>query len=64
MIEITLPDGVQTHDAPVRGFEVAAQLDKATADKALAARIDGVLRDLGDLIEQAASVEIVTRDHP
>ena len=64
MIEITLPDGVQNHNAPVRGFEIAAQLGDATADKALGIRIDGVLRDLDDLIEQDASVEIITRDHP
>ena len=64
MIEITLPDGVQNHNAPVRGFEIAARLGDATADKALAIRIDGVLRDLDDLIEQDASVEIITRDHP
>ena len=64
MIEITLPDGVQNHNAPVRGFEIAAQLGDATADKALGIRIDGVLRDQDDLIEQDASVEIITRDHP
>ena len=64
MIEITLPDGVQNHNASVRGFEIAARLGDATADKALAIRIDGVLRDLDDLIEQDASVKIITRDHP
>jgi threonyl-tRNA synthetase len=63
MIQITLPDGTQTHDAPVRGAEIAARSGDATADKALAIRTDGVLRDLNDLIEHDASVEVITRDH-
>ena len=64
MIEITLPDGVQTYDAPVRGFEITAHLGDATVNKALAIPIEGVLRDLGDLIDQDAFVEIITNDHP
>ncbi len=64
MIQITLPDGAQTHNAPVRGAEIAARSGDATADKALAIRIDGVLRDLNDLIEHDACVEVITRDHP
>jgi threonyl-tRNA synthetase len=64
MIQITLPDGTQTHDAPVRGAEIAARSGDATADKALAIRTDGVLRDLNDLIEHDARVEVITRDHP
>ncbi|MBL6940476.1 MAG: threonine--tRNA ligase [Proteobacteria bacterium] len=64
MIQITLPDGTQTHDAPVRGAEIAARSGDATADKALAIRTDGVLRDLNDLIEHDGRVEVVTRDHP
>ncbi len=64
MITITLPDGVQTYDAPARGADIAAQSRDATADTALAIRVDGVLRDLDDLIEHDARVEIISRDHP
>ncbi|MGF1628001.1 MAG: threonine--tRNA ligase [Kiloniellaceae bacterium] len=64
MIQITLPDGAQTHDAPVRGAEISARSGDATADEALAIRIDGVLRDLNDLIQHDACVEVITRGHP
>ena len=64
MIRITLPDGAQTYDAPVRGTEIAARSGDANAGAALAVRIDGTLRDLGDLIEHDACVEVITRDHP
>lgn len=64
MIQITLPDGDQRHNAPIRGAEIAALLGSTIADKALAVRIDGVLRDLNALIEHDAHVEIITRDHP
>ena len=63
MIRITLPDGVQTYSAPVRGAEIAARSGDTAAGEALAVRIDGVLRDLGDFIEHDACVEIITRDH-
>ena len=62
MIRITLPDGVQTYSAPVRGAEIAARSGDAAAGEALAVRIDGVLRDLGDFIEHDACVEVITRD--
>ncbi len=64
MIQITLPDDVQTYSTPVRGTEIAARSGDADADTALAIRIDGILRDLGDLIEHDACVEVITRDHP
>ncbi len=58
MIQITLPDSAQIHGAPVRGAEIAARSGDANADTALAIRIDGVLRDLANLIEQDAHVEV------
>ncbi|MBM3505830.1 MAG: threonine--tRNA ligase [Alphaproteobacteria bacterium] len=64
MIQIALPDGGQSHVGPVRGAEIAARSGDATADRALAIRTDGVLRDLNDLIEHDARVEVITRDHP
>lgn len=64
MIQITLPNGVQSHNSPVTGIEIAAQSGDAIADTALAMRVDGNLRDLRSLIDSDAEVEIVTRDQP
>ncbi len=64
MIQITLPDGAQTYEAPVRGADIAARSGDTTADNTLAIKVDGVLRDLSSLIDEDASVEIVTREQP
>ncbi|MBM3506087.1 MAG: threonine--tRNA ligase, partial [Alphaproteobacteria bacterium] len=64
MIQITLPDGAQNHVGPVRSVEMAARLGGTVADKVLALKVDGVLRDLKTLVDDDAHVEIVTRDHP
>ncbi len=59
---ITLPDGsVRTFDGPTTGAEIAASIGYGLAKAAIAAKIDGVLRDLDLPIEGAAAVEIVTR---
>ena len=64
MNRITVPDGAQIHNAPVRGAEVAARSGDAPADEALAVRGDGVLQELGELVEDDVCAEIITRDHP
>ena len=64
MNRITVPDGAQIHNAPVRGAEVAARSGDAPADKALAVRGDDVLQELGELVEDDVCAEIITRDHP
>ena len=64
MIRITLPDGSQTHDAPVRAVDVVALAGEAAAEDVLAVKVDGVLHDLDMLIEHDAPVEVITRDHP
>ena len=64
MIQIVLKGGVQSHDGPVRGTEIAARLGGTIADRALALRINGVLRDLNTLIEDDAEVEIVIDEQP
>ena len=64
MIQIALPNDVQTHKSPVTGIEIAAQSGDAIADTALAMRVDGNLRDLRSLVDNDAEVEIVTRDQP
>ena len=64
MIQIVLPSGVQRHDRPVRGTELAARLGGTIADRALALRVNGVLHDLDSLIDDDAEVEIVTDEQP
>ncbi|WP_420347647.1 threonine--tRNA ligase [Pelagibius sp.] len=64
MIQIVVKGGVQSHHKPVRGTEIAARLGGTIADRALALRINGVLRDLNSLIDDDADVEIVIDEQP
>ncbi|WP_375204536.1 threonine--tRNA ligase [Hyphococcus sp.] len=64
MVAITLPDGsVRKFDGAVTGLDIAGDISKSLAKKALAVKVDGELRDLGEPIGADASVEIVTREH-
>lgn len=64
MVDITLPDGsVRQFDGAVTGREIAENISKSLAKKALAVKVDGEVRDLSGEIDENASVEIVTRDH-
>lgn len=61
MVAITLPDGSRrTFDGAVSAADVAAAIGPGLAKAALAAKIDGALRDLSHRIERDASVSIVT----
>ncbi len=63
MIRLTLPDGAQKDiETPITGLELAEGISKSLVKKAVAIRIDGVLRDLTLPIEKDATIEIVTRD--
>ncbi len=65
MITLRFPDGSQRHyEAGISGTDVAADLSKSLAKKAVAMRLDDDLRDLADEITADASIEIVTRDAP
>ncbi|HLF31893.1 MAG TPA: threonine--tRNA ligase [Xanthomonadales bacterium] len=58
---ITLPDGSQrSFDQPVTVKEVAAAIGPGLAKAALAAEVDGVLRDASHLIVVDSTVRIVT----
>ena len=60
-VAITLPDGaVRTYEAPVTGADVAADISRSLAKKALACKINGVLSDLSRPIEEDAALAIVT----
>ncbi|KAA6185770.1 threonine--tRNA ligase [Thiohalocapsa marina] len=62
MPQITLPDGsLRKYDAPVAVRDVAADIGAGLAKAALAGRLDGVLVDTSHVIDQDASLAIVTR---
>ncbi|NRA28836.1 MAG: threonine--tRNA ligase [Parvularculaceae bacterium] len=63
MPKITLPDGAQrAFDHPVSGGEIAADISKSLAKKAIAAKVNGEVVDLDLPITEDADVAIVTRD--
>ncbi|MCM2971299.1 threonine--tRNA ligase [Larsenimonas suaedae] len=58
---ITLPDGAKKEfEGPVTVMDVAASIGAGLAKAAVAGRIDGVLVDASDVIEQDANVSIIT----
>ena len=64
MVAITLPDGSKRQfDGPVTGTDIAENISKSLAKKALAVKVDGEVRDLFDTVDRDAAVEIVTREH-
>jgi threonyl-tRNA synthetase len=65
MISLTFPDGSKCDFKPgVTGREVAEQIAKSLAKKAVAVALDGKLRDLAEPIKADASIRILTRDDP
>ena len=57
---ITLPDGsTKTYDQPVPARKVAEDIGPGLAKQSLGCRINGVLRDLGIIIEEDSKVEFV-----
>lgn len=64
MVAITLPDGsVRDYDGHITGEQVAASIGPGLAKAAVIVKVDGEQRDLSYVIEQDASLQIVTRDH-
>jgi threonyl-tRNA synthetase len=62
---ITLPDGSEKRfDAPVDALSIARSIGARLEKDAVAARIDGTLRDLATTIASDARIEIVTRYEP
>jgi len=63
MVAISLPDGSKRqYDGAVTTGEIAADIGPGLAKAALAARVNGDLKDLYIPIEADANVEIITRD--
>ena len=62
-VTITLPDGAtRTYATGTTVAEVAESISKSLAKRAIAARIDGQVRDLSTPLKQDAEVAILTRD--
>jgi len=60
-VRITLPDGsVRDYQGSLTGLQLAEDISQGLARRALAVRIDGVMRDLATPIEVDAEVAIVT----
>ena len=58
---ITLPDGSKKeYDHPVSVYEVAADIGSGLANATIAGEVDGKLCDACDLVEQDASLRIIT----
>ncbi|MGC1181128.1 MAG: threonine--tRNA ligase [Methyloceanibacter sp.] len=65
MISLTFPDGSKRDFKPgVTGRDVAEQISKSLAKKAVAVKLDDTLRDLAEPIKADASIRILTRDDP
>src|SRR6187200_864019 len=62
-ISLTFPDGsARSFKSGVTGREVAKQIAKSLAKKAVAVQLDGKTRDLGEPIKSDAKIRILTRD--
>ncbi|MEL6569800.1 MAG: threonine--tRNA ligase, partial [Pseudomonadota bacterium] len=65
MIEVSLPDGSKRElEDGASALDLAQSISKSLAKKALAAKVDGELRDLTRALPGGAAVEIVTDKDP
>ncbi|MDR1012470.1 MAG: threonine--tRNA ligase [Coxiellaceae bacterium] len=65
MIHITLSNGKKiTFEAPVTILEIAIFINQKLADKAIVGQVNGVFRDLSYIVEQDATVVILTAKDP
>lgn len=63
MPKFTLPDNsTREYDQPIMGLQIAEDIGKSLAKAAVAIRVDDELLDLTRLLEQDASIAIITRD--
>jgi threonyl-tRNA synthetase len=63
MISLTFPDGAsREYENGTSGFDVARAISSSLAKKAVAIKLDGVLTDLKEPLEQGGAFELVMRD--
>ncbi len=64
-IALTMPDGsVRPFARGGTGADLAADISRSLAKRAVAVRVGGALRDLAEPLTEDGAVEIVTRDDP
>ena len=65
MINITLPDGsVRQYEAPTTVMQIAQSIGSGLAKATVAGKVNGILRDASDPINQDAAVQIITPKDP
>jgi len=65
LIKIKLPDGSErSYQAPVTSYDVASDISKGLAKKALLAEVNGKLVDLNQPILEDGTLQIITVDDP
>ncbi len=63
MITLTFPDGAaREYDTGISGFDIAKGISSSLAKKAVAVKVDGVMVDLSEPLNEGGAFEIVMRD--
>jgi threonyl-tRNA synthetase len=63
MPKIKLPDGTEkSFDAPVNGSEIALSIGSGLAKAAIAINVNGIQKDLSDIIKDDSEISIITID--
>tara|TARA_B100001250_G_scaffold101573_1_gene85416 strand:+ start:598 stop:2514 length:1917 start_codon:yes stop_codon:yes gene_type:complete len=63
MPKIKLPDGTEkSFDAPVNGSEIALSIGSGLAKAAIAINVNGIQKDLSDIIKDNSEISIITID--
>ena len=63
MVKITFPDGKQNdYEKGINALQIASMISPGLAKKCIAVKLNGVIRDLTDPINEDASIELLTSD--
>ena len=63
MVKITFPDGMQKdYEKGINALQIASMISPGLAKKCIAVKLNGVIRDLTDPINEDASIELLTSD--
>ena len=63
-ITITFPDGnIKEYDKGITGYQIAESIAKSLAKMAIAISVDGVQKDLSDIIDSDSAISIITMDN-
>ena len=63
MPKIKLPDGTEkSFDTPINGYEIALSIGSGLAKAAIAINVNGIQKDLSDIVKDDAEISIITID--